>query len=341
HVDMPRDAETLQHRSGRTGRAGKKGTAVIIVPYQRRKRVESMLRGAKINAEWKDAPTRADIRKNDAERLIETLLQPVEIDEDDLVLAKRLMAEKTPEEIAAMLVQSHRAKMPAPEQMLDRGAQSQAAPGGPRPGFEDTVWFKMNVGHNQRADARWLLPVLCRRGHITKNEIGAIRINGDDTLFEIPRRVVDKFTAAVAEKREAGGDDTDDIVITQFEVKPRDEAKRNRKGGRGDGGGQRDYSNASKKHGGKQFGKNKFGDKKFGDKPGGGGKPYQKRKPDGEGSSDGGGPKREFGGGFKKKTDFKGDRKSGSGGNFGGGDKKPHRGKRPFEGGKPSGPKAD
>lgn len=347
HVDMPRDAETLQHRSGRTGRAGKKGTAVIIVPYQRRKRVESMLRGAKINAEWKDAPTRADIRKNDAERLIETLLQPVEIDEDDLALAKRLMAEKTPEEIAAMLVQSHRAKMPAPEQMLDRGAQSQAAPGGPRPGFEDTVWFKMNVGHNQRADARWLLPVLCRRGHITKNEIGAIRINGDDTLFEIPRRVVDKFTAAIAEKRESGGDDTDDIVITQFEGKPRDEAKRNRKGGRGDNaGGQRDYSNASKKHGGKQFGKNKFGDKKFGDKkfgdkPGGGGKPYQKRKPEGEGGSDGGGPKREFGGGFKKKSDFKGDRKSGSGGNFGGGDKKPHRGKRPFEGGKPRGPKAD
>ena len=130
-------------------------------------------------------------------------------------------------------------------------------------------------------------------------------------------------------------------MITQFEGKPRDEAKRNRKGGRGDGGGQRDYSNASKKRGGKQFGKNKFGDKKFGDKPGGGGKPYQKRKPDGEGGSDGSGPKREFGGGFKKKSDFKGDRKSGSGGNFGGGDKKPHRGKRPFEGGKSRGPKAD
>ncbi len=34
HVEMPRDAETLQHRSGRTGRAGKKGTAVLIVPYR-------------------------------------------------------------------------------------------------------------------------------------------------------------------------------------------------------------------------------------------------------------------------------------------------------------------
>ena len=52
HVELPRDAEGLQHRSGRTGRAGRKGTAVLIVPYQRRKRVESMLRGAKIEADW-------------------------------------------------------------------------------------------------------------------------------------------------------------------------------------------------------------------------------------------------------------------------------------------------
>ncbi len=347
HVEIPRDAETLQHRSGRTGRAGKKGTAVLVVPYQRRKRIESMLRGAKINAEWKDAPTRAEIRKNDAERLMEKLLQPVEVDEDDQELAKRLMAEKTPEEIAAMLVQSHRAKMPAPEQMLDRGAQSKPAPGGPRPGFEDTVWFKMDVGHNQRADARWILPVLCRRGHITKNEIGAIRINGDDTLFEIPRRVVDKFTKAIAEKR-ANGDDTDDITITQFEGTPREAAKRNRKGGRRDNaGGGRDYSNAKKKFGGKKFGAKKFGDrksgggksdardfggkKKYGNKSDDGGKPYVKRK-----SSDSRDAKGE-GDGFKKKSDFKGDRKSGPKGDFGGKKKKPHRGKRPFEGKKDGG----
>ncbi len=347
HVEIPRDAETLQHRSGRTGRAGKKGTAVLVVPYQRRKRIESMLRGAKIEAEWKDAPTRAEIRKNDAERLMEKLLEPVEIDEDDQELAKRLMAEKTPEEIAAMLVQSHRAKMPAPEQMLDRGAQSKPAPGGPRPGFEDTVWFKMDVGHNQRADARWILPVLCRRGHITKNEIGAIRINGDDTLFEIPRRVVDKFTKAIAEKR-ANGDDTDDITITQFEGTPREAAKRNRKGGRRDNdGGGRDYSNAKKKFGGKKFGAKKFGDrksgggksdardfggkKKYGNKSDDGGKPYVKRK-----SADSRDAKGE-GDGFKKKSDFKGDRKSGPKGDFGGKKKKPHRGKRPFEGKKDGG----
>jgi ATP-dependent RNA helicase DeaD len=83
HVELPRDAEGLQHRSGRTGRAGKKGTAVLVVPYQRRKRVESMLRGARIEAEWIKVPTAEDIRAKDHERLLETLLTPVEIDEED------------------------------------------------------------------------------------------------------------------------------------------------------------------------------------------------------------------------------------------------------------------
>jgi ATP-dependent RNA helicase DeaD len=46
HVELPRDAEALQHRSGRTGRAGRKGIAALIVPFRRRRNVESMLRSA-------------------------------------------------------------------------------------------------------------------------------------------------------------------------------------------------------------------------------------------------------------------------------------------------------
>jgi ATP-dependent RNA helicase DeaD len=83
HVELPRDAETLQHRSGRTGRAGKKGTAVLIVPYPRRRRVEQVLKGARIECEWINAPTPEDIRANDRERLIAALLAPVEVDDED------------------------------------------------------------------------------------------------------------------------------------------------------------------------------------------------------------------------------------------------------------------
>ena len=115
-----------------------------------------------------------------------------------------------------MLVRAHRAKMPAPEEMAVRG-EAPARMDGPRPGFEDTVWFKMNVGRRQNADARWLLPLLCRRGHITKSEIGAIRIAQDETAFEIPRAVAGRFVASV--KRTASDED-DGLLFAAMDGPP-------------------------------------------------------------------------------------------------------------------------
>ncbi len=227
HVELPRDAEALQHRSGRTGRAGKKGTAVLIVPYPRRKRVEMMLRGAKIEAQWINAPTPDDIRRNDRERLLTTLLTPVEADDEDRNLAQRLLAERSAEDIAIALVQAHRSKMPALEEMLE--ADARPSRDGPRQGFEDTIWFKMDVGRRQNADPRWILPLLCRRGHITKSEIGAIRITGEETLFEVPRGVASRFAESL--KRTQGDDpETEDgIRIEEVQGKPRETAKQNRR----------------------------------------------------------------------------------------------------------------
>jgi len=230
HVEIPRDAETLQHRSGRTGRAGKKGTAVLIVPFSRRRRVESMLRHAKITAEWTDAPDREAIKSRDRERLLEKLLEPVEVDDGDRELAERLLAERTPEQIAAMLVQAHRASMPEPEDLIANTpeARREAQKDRHRPGFEDTVWFRMALGRRQNADPRWILPLLCRRGHITRNEIGAIRIGPEETYFQIPRQIADKFAAAAARSAERDGDE-DPVVIEPSETGPRDAAKGNRK----------------------------------------------------------------------------------------------------------------
>ena len=87
---------------------------------------------------------------------------------------------------------------------------------GPRPGFEDTVWFRMNVGRRHNADPRWLLPLLCRRGHITKGEIGAIRIANDESAFEIPKAIAAKFIASV--KRTATPDD--DLMFEQMAGPP-------------------------------------------------------------------------------------------------------------------------
>ncbi|NIJ20548.1 ATP-dependent RNA helicase DeaD [Sphingomonas naasensis] len=207
HVELPRDAEALQHRSGRTGRAGKKGTAVLLVPYPRRRRVEMMLKGARINAEWIEAPTPEAIRANDRERLLAAMLAPVETDEEDLALAERLLAEKSPQEIAAALVRAHRAAMPEPEELIEQtpDARRAAQQERHRPGFDDIAWFRMDIGRRQNADPRWVLPLICRRGHITKNEIGAIRIGPNETYFQVPRAIAAKFASAA--QRTAEGDE--------------------------------------------------------------------------------------------------------------------------------------
>ena len=66
---------------------------------------------------------------------------------------------------------------------------------GPRAG--DNQWFRLSVGREGKADPKWLVPLLCRRGAITKADIGAIRIAADETLVEIAGRAAGRFAVAV------------------------------------------------------------------------------------------------------------------------------------------------
>ena len=312
HVEIPRDAETLQHRSGRTGRAGKKGIAAIVVPHNRRRRVEGMLRGALIEAEWIDAPTPEAIRKKDRTRLIENLTAPREIEEYDRELAADIMTRMAPEDIAAALVQAHRAEMPEPEELLANTpeAREKAKAERHRPGFEDVVWFRMDIGRRQNAEPRWILPLICRRGHITRNEIGAIRIGQHETWFQVPRPIAAKFADAV--QRTASPDDEQDaIAIVEAPEGPRVEARENRKHG---GGGKVHARPLNRKPGGGAGFRGKSGT----------------GKPEGSGfrgkTSDS-----KPGGGFRGKS---GEGKPGGGFRGKPGDNKPAGGK-PFKKGKP------
>ena len=88
----------------------------------------------------------------------------------------------------------------------------------------------VDIAKAKDADPRWLLPLLCRRGHITKSEIGAIRIAGGETMFEVPRAAAGRFMQAV--RRTATDEDGEGGVrIEPVQGKPRDAARGNRRGG--------------------------------------------------------------------------------------------------------------
>lgn len=262
HVEIPRDAETLQHRSGRTGRAGKKGTAALIVPYNRRRRVESMLRGARIEAEWMEAPSPDMIREKDRARLMDRLTTLPEFDEEDRALAADLMGKLRAEDIAAALVRGYRAALPQPEELMSQSPEGRDAAKAQRhrPGFEDTVWFRAAVGRRHNAEPRWLLPLICRRGHVTRNEIGAIKVGQTETHFQIPRALADRFADAL--RRTAREEDENDFILIEPAPEgPREAARANRREHRPDrvqprahGGGNGKPYKGPRKFGGKSTG---------------------------------------------------------------------------------------
>ena len=209
HADLPTNKETLLHRSGRTGRAGRKGTSVLLVPFARRRRAEQLLQAAGLDAGWSDPPSAELIAERDHERLLASPVITDEPGESDLALGRELLDRMGPDAVAAALARLVRARLPKPES--DFAQVPSAAPHAGN-GYRDRdsdrepqrasaggAWFRIAVGRRKNADPKWLIPLICRLGEVTKAEIGSIRIFDTDTRFEIAAPAVDRFREKVAQ----------------------------------------------------------------------------------------------------------------------------------------------
>jgi ATP-dependent RNA helicase DeaD len=85
---------------------------------------------------------------------------------------------------------------------------------------EGSVWFRAAIGRRKNAEARWLLPMICRRGGIDKQDIGAIRILDTTTEFEISERAAESFAAMIRRP-----DKEDNIRIEPLAGPPQIEAR--------------------------------------------------------------------------------------------------------------------
>ena len=239
HADLPNDAEVLQHRSGRTGRAGRKGVSILLVPNSRRRRAEEMLSRARVQFTWTEPPSADDIRKLDQDRLLQNPILTEPSSDEELSMANSLLAAHNPQNIAAAFVKMYRATLPAPEEIgevfeprgeqrgrseaqgsreprnraerreqkftPEKRPQAERADMPRRPGdMENGVWFKITVGRERNADPKWLLPEICRQGDITKKDIGAIRVYERETRFEVSPDVAEAFAARVADRKKGG-----------------------------------------------------------------------------------------------------------------------------------------
>jgi ATP-dependent RNA helicase DeaD len=221
HAELPHDAEVLKHRSGRTGRAGRKGVSVVLVTPANRRRAERLLASAHIKAEWRGPPTVDEIKQLDVERLLGNPMLTEESGDDDRSLAQSLLAAHRADAVATAFIRLYRAQLPAPEELtdpLDARDNPRRREGGSRPdarpprderrkppreaasfheGPSNGVWFRLDVGRNKKADPKWILPEICRRGKITKQDVGDIRIYEDETRFEVSEEAAPRFADAI------------------------------------------------------------------------------------------------------------------------------------------------
>ena len=225
HADLPHDVETLAHRSGRTGRAGRKGVCALLVPQAKRRRAEALFSQANIHPQWSGPPSADEVRALDRQRLLEGPLLSEPPSEEDLAAAHLLLANASAEKIAAALARVWRNGLPALEEVRDPGdpygareprstrpahrepgASAQEPPAqrssgdqvrsGGKHRFDRAaggVWFKLSIGRDKNADPKWLLPMICRAGGLTKNDIGAIRIFDNETKFEVSAAAAPAF----------------------------------------------------------------------------------------------------------------------------------------------------
>lgn len=259
HADLPGGSESLLHRSGRTGRAGRKGISALIVPPKAQGKAKRLLKWAKITADWTTPPSAEMIRLRDEERLLSDPALAATPSEEEAAFAARLLESHSGEAIAAAYLRLYRERRAAPEEL--RAPNDTSKPD--RAPFGPSRWVSLSVGRDDNAEPRWLLPLMCRAGGLDKSAIGAIRVRDDHSLVELKEEAYDGFMAGIN-----GGELEEGVMVSPASAPPASAPPRGPNKGpyKGKPGGKPNGPHGGKPHHGKSFDGPKGDGRKF-DKP--------------------------------------------------------------------------
>ena len=183
HADIPRTSDTLLHRSGRTGRAGRKGVCAVLVPQNRSRIAERLFSQANIKPIWASTPSREEILKEDKKRIVENQILKDPITEDEKDLIDELISKNSIEQLAAAYYRLLGKDLSAPEDLRNPSDRDEGR--GRDNGFKNSIWFELSVGRDDTAEPRWLVAMLCKAGNLSKRDIGSIKIQPKVTNIEI------------------------------------------------------------------------------------------------------------------------------------------------------------
>jgi ATP-dependent RNA helicase DeaD len=228
HAELPTDVESFVHRSGRTGRAGRKGQSMLLMPRRAERRIQQLLRAAKVEASWCEVPTPEQVRKVLRKRMRRDLhvrLDAAKLapswEGGELEYAAKLLADHDPQALVSVLLRMAEpalAREPIaieaprraprfderPEPRPNRAPRGSARAERSERSDESFVRFEINWGHRGGATPARLLAHLCRRGGVSAKMIGAMQIDRRYSQFEVASTAADAFAtqAAIPDQRD-------------------------------------------------------------------------------------------------------------------------------------------
>ena len=203
NYDIPLDTETYVHRIGRTGRAGRKGDAILFVHRRERRLLRNIERATRQQIEAMQLPSNVDIAARRIAQFKEKVADTIATQEDieffeDLVHNLQEEKEYTPLQIAAALtylVQKDRPlqlpKEPEPRFRDDREFRE-------RPQRRDRdrnrnhrqeegmVSYRIEVGRNHGVTPKHIVGAIANEGGINSRHIGRIRLFNTFSVVDLP-----------------------------------------------------------------------------------------------------------------------------------------------------------
>jgi len=215
HAELPSNQETMLHRSGRTGRAGRKGVSCLIVTPQINKKAHRLLGWAKLQAEWGPAPSAEMVLDADRARMMADSSWQDPITEAEVAPVAELLEKFSAEQIAAAYLRLYSSKTSAPEELSAPGTREERKPRS-HADFGPSTWFQVSGGRAAGAEPRRLLPMICKAGGLGKDDIGAIRVQQDASFVEVREAAVAGFLSQVP----SGTEVEEGAVVTKMDKAP-------------------------------------------------------------------------------------------------------------------------
>jgi ATP-dependent RNA helicase DeaD len=208
NYDIPIDPEAYVHRIGRTGRAGRKGEAILFVARRERRLLQTIERRTRQPIERMAVPTGADIGKQRINQLKEMLTQTIDDTElgffeavvesylEERADAEGDALELSAQKVAAALIYRYQRERPlvVAERRLeddDRGQRQQNRREGRDARVQGdaegrTQRYRLDVGRTHGLEVRNVVGCIANEAGLASRHIGKIRIHDEYTTVDLP-----------------------------------------------------------------------------------------------------------------------------------------------------------